>query len=343
MKTLITLLTFSIMTVTSFAQQQANLIVFSDDGKPFYCVINGIRQNAMPETNVKITDLKAEQHKVTIIFEDTRIPSVDKAIYTPFGMESTYRIKMTRKGDYKLRPFGEPVALASAPQSSAATVSYTPTERPAPQTGTSATTGGTTTTSTTTTTTNTGGTTTDVNIQDRDNGNSENVSMGVNVNGVGIDMNVNVSVTGTETGTTSTGSNTEVTYSETTTTTTTTSSSGNWDQDTEHTATTGTTTSSGCIYPVTSSDFAKVKSAIESKDFEDTKISTAKQVIKAKGCFSSEQIKELMMTFDFEDSRLEIAKYAYDFCSDRDNYFVLHDAFDFDSSTEELNEFLEQR
>jgi hypothetical protein len=38
--------------------QTANLILFTENGEQFTAILNGIRQNAKPETNVKITGLK---------------------------------------------------------------------------------------------------------------------------------------------------------------------------------------------------------------------------------------------------------------------------------------------
>ena len=53
---------------------------------------------------------------------------------------------------------------------------------------------------------------------------------------------------------------------------------------------------------------------------------------------NSEQIKEMMLLFNFEANRLEVAKAAHNRCVDKNNYFLLNDAFQFESSVEELNE-----
>ena len=54
----------------------------------------------------------------------------------------------------------------------------------------------------------------------------------------------------------------------------------------------------------------------------------------------AEQVKEIMLLFDFESTRLEFAKEAYSYTYDLDNYYILNDAFDFESSISELNEFI---
>jgi len=50
-----------------------------------------------------------------------------------------------------------------------------------------------------------------------------------------------------------------------------------------------------------------------------------------------------MNTFSFEDTKLEFAKYAYERTYDIGNYYKLNDAFSFESSIEELNEYTQGR
>jgi predicted lipoprotein with Yx(FWY)xxD motif len=85
-----------------------------------------------------------------------------------------------------------------------------------------------------------------------------------------------------------------------------------------------------------------MKAAVDAKTFADSKMTTAKQATKNK-CLTCDQIKALMLLFTFEDDKLEFAQYAYDNCADRDNYYLLYDAFEFESSIDELNEYIEMR
>ena len=85
--------------------------------------------------------------------------------------------------------------------------------------------------------------------------------------------------------------------------------------------------------------FENAKKSIASKDFEDSKIKIAKQIINT-NCLLSSQVKEIMMLFDFENTRLELAKYAYGYTYDLGNYYIVNDAFDFESSIDELNEYI---
>ena len=48
-----------------------------------------------------------------------------------------------------------------------------------------------------------------------------------------------------------------------------------------------------------------------------------------------------MAAFGFEETKLEFAKYAYDFCTEKNKYYMVGDKFSFSSSKDELNEYLE--
>jgi len=98
----------------------------------------------------------------------------------------------------------------------------------------------------------------------------------------------------------------------------------------------------GCPYPMTDLDFQDVKRTIESKSFENSKLTIAKEVVGANCLFASE-VKQIMKLFDFENSRLEFAKYAYRFTFDQGNYYKLNDAFEFEHSIQELNEFVQKQ
>jgi hypothetical protein len=93
-----------------------------------------------------------------------------------------------------------------------------------------------------------------------------------------------------------------------------------------------------CI--VNTPEFKEVTESISKQSFNSTKVTIAKQIITAKRCFTSEQIRDIVKLFTFEDSRLEIAKFAWDFCIDKQNYFKVNDAFTFSSSSEELAKFI---
>jgi len=87
-------------------------------------------------------------------------------------------------------------------------------------------------------------------------------------------------------------------------------------------------------------DFSNVKNSISSKAFEDSKYTIAKQVLNS-NCLLTNQVKEIMLLFSFEETRLDFAKFAYGRTYDIGNYYQLNDAFTFESTIDELNEYIE--
>jgi len=286
--------------------QKSNLIIFSENGERFQVVLNGVLQNAEPETNVLITDLIAPSYKVKIVFE-AEVPDLDKTIYYQNGSsQDTYMLKVNKKGEFVLR-FQNSVPIAQAPPPPATQIVHVYSTTP-PAAAVSV-------TQTTTTTTHV-----------EAPGASTNVNMNTNVG----NMNMNVSI------------NESSTMSSSTTTSTTTTSTG---------VAVGTTSTEvvyvlpgydgyyGCPYPMEDSDFQIALRSIDSKSFSDSKLLVAKQVLD-KNCVLSTQVMQIMEQFDFEEDKLEIAKYAYGSTLDIGNYFRVNDAFDFESSIEELDTYI---
>lgn len=305
MKKLSLLIGFLGILLTSYAQK-GNLVIFSDEGTKFFVVVNGIRVNDQALSNVRLTDLNYDYVKAKIVFENELIPDIDKnTLMLQRGYEVSYVVKKNKKGETVCNWYSS-VELAQAPVNNAnqQTIVYTsvpPNDGIVVRTGV----GGTTTTTTTTTTTS---------------GNTNTVNANVGVNGVG--MNVSIyDGTGNVNGTTTT------TYSTTTTTT-----NSNVDN-------TNYNTYNDCIYGMNETDFRAAKNSISSGSFEDTKISTFKQVVSSK-CVNTKQVKEMLQLFTFEESKLEMAKYAYTYVADPSNYYTINDIFTFDSSKDELSNYV---
>ena len=306
----------------SFAiAQKTNLIFFTEGGEKIYVILNAVLQNEKAETNVKVTDLVAPNYKLKILFADSTIAPLEKNLMFQQGTETTFNIKKNSKGEYVVRYLSEvPIAQAVPPANGQSVVIFSA-SGPAMPTAPVATT----TVSTTQTTTTTGTTSQD------------GVSMGVNVGGVTMNMNVN----GTGVGPDGTASSTTTTYSTTTTTTSTgVGIQPNQVQPQQQAyVLQGYTGAVGCPYPMTPGDFEAAKGSISSKSFDDSKLTIAKQII-ATNCLLSSQVRELMQLFSFEDSKLELAKYAYGYTYDIGNYFKVNDAFTFESSIDELNTYI---
>jgi len=98
----------------------------------------------------------------------------------------------------------------------------------------------------------------------------------------------------------------------------------------------------GCPRPMSTHAFDQALESISSKDFESSKLTIAKQVVSA-NCLRCNQVKQIMKLFTFESNKLDFAKYAYKYTWDIKNYFLLNDAFEFESSIDELNRFINKR
>lgn len=94
---------------------------------------------------------------------------------------------------------------------------------------------------------------------------------------------------------------------------------------------------------VNSNDFNQIIASIKKESFSSTKMTVAKQALQAKKCFSVSQIKEMIRQFSFEDNKLELAKFSWDYCIDKENYYQVSDVFSFSSSTEELSRYIQSK
>ena len=92
---------------------------------------------------------------------------------------------------------------------------------------------------------------------------------------------------------------------------------------------------------ISNTDFAQAKESLRKEWFENTRLATAKQIID-QDYFTSQQVKEMVLLFTFENNRLDIAKYAYGKTVDKGNYFMLNDAFTFNNNKEALKEYIRQ-
>ncbi len=292
--------------------QNNNLVVYSQDGLKFSLILNGIRQNSEPQTNVKVTGLNATNYQVKVIFAN-KMADLNQNAYLMNGGEPTQNTEYTYsianvKEKYKLKfksaaPITE-IVNTSAPEQTV--VIYTPIER----------------TTTTTTTTNSTGA-------------SNNANIGMNVNGMGMSMNININDMDGGIGA---GNSSSTTSSYSSTTTTTSNNTGmNQSSNTTYVLQ-GYNGVYGCPYPMGASDFESAKASIKSKSFDDSKLTLAKQII-GSNCMLCSQIKELMLLITFEATRLDLAKFAWSHNLDKGNYYKLNDAFTFESSIDELNAY----
>ncbi|MEY4659847.1 MAG: hypothetical protein RJB36_1613, partial [Bacteroidota bacterium] len=72
-------LLFSLSAFVSVAQ--SNLTIFNNGGQPFYAILNGIKQNSQPQTNVYIAGIKSCGYSLKVIFSDGKTADIDKNLY----------------------------------------------------------------------------------------------------------------------------------------------------------------------------------------------------------------------------------------------------------------------
>lgn len=341
MRKLVTTLLFGLMCLFTVNAQTSDLVFFTDDGAKFTLIIDGDVKNDKPATRVVATGIRTESPVVMVKFEDASIPAIKKPGYFPLGMEYTVMVTTNKKGERVLRPTGEAAlgTAAKAEPTKPAPVDFTDDRvvtTPAPvEEEVTMEVGGVQQT-TTVTVVEEGGTDMP----------SENVNINMGINGIGFNMNVKVDdgMTG--------GSTTTTTTTRTTTTTTTTGvpqpaptkpvPAPVKPAEPEVYRMPGYSGPVGCSWPMSATEFADAKKSIESKSFEESKMTMAKQIGRDR-CFTVDQVKGIMSTFSFEDSKLDFAKFAYDRTYDIGNYFKVNDAFTFESSMDDLNTFIQSR
>ena len=93
---------------------------------------------------------------------------------------------------------------------------------------------------------------------------------------------------------------------------------------------------------MSASDFENVKDAINDQSYESGKLETAKSITK-KNKLTADQIRQICLLLQYESSRLDYAKFAYDSCVDKKNYYTVKSAFGYSSSGSDLERFLEKK
>ncbi|MBX7201942.1 MAG: DUF4476 domain-containing protein [Bacteroidia bacterium] len=332
--------------------QTSNLIFFAENGEKFTVVMNGLRYNETPSTNVRITDLAPAVYKVKAIFEDPSLGSVTKTIPLESYREITFNIRLKKqtiagktavrmtkqvgrdlnvvdsadvyadpKEKYVMRFISE-VPLAMPVQQQTVVTQQQPVYNTQPATVQ----GGTVTTQTTTTT-----------VRGTPQTVTSAPSAGVNmhINDPDLGVNVNMSV-GVPAGTVVTSGGT---VQQTTTTTTTYGGTPPVQAQPSHYIMPGYNGPIGCPWPMDQNAYRSAMGSITKQSFEENKLQVAKQVFTT-NCLTSAQVGEIMRLFTFEESRLDFAKFAYGHTFDLGNYFMVNDAFTFSSSVDELNDYI---
>jgi Domain of unknown function (DUF4476) len=311
---------FLVMLWSSQLLAQSALTVFAEEGEKFTIFLNSIQQNKVPQSNVRVEDIKDNVQKVRIVFEDKSIPVLnDNAYYEP-SKEYTYMVKKKNTAANKVKRIdgksvGAVYVLRLQDVKSWGSKINQSGEVVVADDG-SGTIG---------TTTDNVSTTTITDISNQNQG--ENININVGVNGAGINMNI-TDLGAVNNSTTTTTKSTSVKISNKTVV------SGS--KDVAKPA-----TKIVCA-PMSANTLGSVVAQIKKQSFEDNKVNIVKQAL-ASNCISASQVKKLMGEFSFEENKLKIAKMCYAKTTDKNNYFTLNDAFSFSSSADELHTFLESK
>ena len=292
---------FLLLNFSAFAQSNVgHLTIFSEDGDRFFLVLNGEKQNDIPQTNLRIEDLNQPYYNAKILFEDKSLMDISKnnlELTDVDGIFSdvTYKIKRDKnnKSKMKMNFFSMiPVEQHRVVSPNVYVMHY---GQPQPQPIINV-------SQTTTTTTNSG----------------TNMSVGMNTGGMNIGMNVNFN---------------EPVLTQTTTTTTT---HDNHDNHAGHNH------ERGCNrkFSMLPADFNAALATVKNQKFDDTRLKTAKQITSA-NCLSAAQIVKIAEVFGFEESKLDFAKFAYDHCTEKENYFKINNIFSFSSSVDDLTDYIQ--
>ena len=93
---------------------------------------------------------------------------------------------------------------------------------------------------------------------------------------------------------------------------------------------------------MTQQSFDALKETIRKESFDNSRINIVKQA-GGSNYFTAAQVKELLQSFSFDASRLDLAKFLYNRTIDKGNYFIVNDAFAYSSSKDELTNYIRQQ
>ena len=303
-------------TIAGFCQigPIGHLTIFSEDGDQFSLILNGELINDIPQTNLRVEDLNQPYYSAKIKFEDSSLLDITKKSIMIADADGTfadvtYKIKRDRnkKGKMKINFFSQvPVDPGFIPAPNIHVVHY---GQPSPVLVQQS--GGVIQSQTTT-------------IQ-----NNNNVNLGLSIGGVSMGVSINDPDGGLVTQTTTTSSSTI-------------SSGGHIDHGINEIHSTHPTRGCDRRSCMSSRDFSDALIAVKAQNFEKSMLKTANQVV-SNNCLNVDQIIQIANVFNFEDNKLEFAKFAYDFCVEKRNYFKLNGIFNFSNNADALSDYVRSR
>lgn len=93
------------------------------------------------------------------------------------------------------------------------------------------------------------------------------------------------------------------------------------------------------VFPLEQVAFEQLINTLKRTSFSDSKLQVYHQAL-ASNYFTTQQVIRIMKVFPFSSEKLEVAKSAYTSTLDKENYFMVNNAFNFSSDVRELNEYI---
>jgi hypothetical protein len=320
-KTLLAFTAVFMLLISAHGQGPHNVIIFSETGELFTLFINGAQQNDAPTAHIKVEDLRGTGYQLRVLFETAMPGEFSKHMPLPEGSsEITYALRKNNRGNWVARYISDaPYPAVTVERDVDVRREVSPPSPPVSESR-SVTPGNQRHEVITTTT---------IVDDDMDTDPSGVIDIRINAGEDNFGMNISIDDRSQRQSTTI-SSQTMVTEVQ---------------QDYEvvehHQPAPAPVKSDGCDYPMSDTEFDRAKESISSKSFEDSKMSIARQITRG-NCLTALQVKGIMQLFSFEDSRLEFAKFAYKYTYDKRNYYLVNDAFQFEMTIDELDEFLNQ-
>ena len=345
---------FCIISSCFFAQ--SNFTVFNNNGQTFYVILNGVKQNSLPQTNVVVSGLVNSAYSVKLIFSDGKTADINKNFFIDSPSDITTRI-IFKKGKGKLQLISQiPTVGASTGET---VINYRPDNNASFSDGSvgigfignSTTTTVVTETTTqqsgngsvniqanpTPTNSSNGNVGIQMNIVDSTSGQNIGVNMSININGQVVDpnaqINTNVLVPANVTISGNAPANTNSSTVITTTTTTTTNSSNNVVTNTS------SPSNSNVNCSKTLKNSAVFIEELKDQSFEDDRVE-ALQLALVNTCLYAADAEKIMDLFTFDANQLSAAKLLFDRLLDKDKGSSLGKHINFDSTRMEFRNYI---
>lgn len=97
-------------------------------------------------------------------------------------------------------------------------------------------------------------------------------------------------------------------------------------------------------HPVVQSytDINQMVKALKDESFDDTRLTMAQSMVRNNPT-SAAYIARMAETFSFSDNMLAFLKYAYDYCIDKNNYYICVNVLKFSSDKDKLLDYINRR